>query len=119
MRKASDGGLENEATGAASRRNAAHRTDPRRPPTAMFAAPVDGIQPTGTGAGGGRMESELDALIRRADTADPSAADQLFTLLYHELHRVAERNLRRANGAATLGTTTLLHETYLNIAARS
>lgn len=64
------------------------------------------------------MEPDLDALIRRADAADPSAADQLFTLLYHELHRVAERNLRRANGAATLGTTTLLHETYLNIAAR-
>lgn len=64
------------------------------------------------------MEPDLDALIRRADTADSGAADQLFALLYHELHRVAERNLRRANGAATLGTTTLLHETYLNIASR-
>lgn len=39
-------------------------------------------------------------------------------LLYQELHRVAERNLRRANGLATLGTTTLLHETYLNISQR-
>lgn len=64
------------------------------------------------------MEAELDALIQRADTADPAAADQLFTLLYHELHQVAERNLRRANGIATLGTTTLLHETYLNISER-
>jgi len=64
------------------------------------------------------MEAELDALIRRADSADPAAADQLFTLLYHELHQVAERNLRRANGIATLGTTTLLHETYLNISER-
>jgi len=62
--------------------------------------------------------TELDALIRRADTADPGAADQLFTLLYHELHRVAERNLRRAHGLATLGTTTLLHETYLDMAGR-
>ena len=35
------------------------------------------------------MEAELDALIQRADTADPAAADQLFTLLYHELHQVA------------------------------
>lgn len=64
------------------------------------------------------METDLDALIRRADAADPGAADQLFTLLYHELHRVAERNLQRAHGLATLGTTTLLHETYLNIADR-
>lgn len=64
------------------------------------------------------METELDALVRRADTADPGAADQLFTLLYHELHQVAERSLRRASGLATLGTTTLLHETYLNIAER-
>jgi len=64
------------------------------------------------------MEAELDALIRRADSADPAAADQLFTLLYHELHQVAERNLRRASGIATLGTTTLLHETYLNISER-
>lgn len=72
-------------------------------------------------ADGGQVETELDALIRRADTADatdPSAADQLFTLLYHELHRVAERNLRRAQGAGTLSTTTLLHEAYLNISAR-
>jgi len=64
------------------------------------------------------MEAELDALIQRADSADPAAADQLFTLLYHELHQVAERNLRRASGIATLGTTTLLHETYLNISER-
>jgi RNA polymerase sigma factor (TIGR02999 family) len=64
------------------------------------------------------VEAELDALIRRADTADPGAADQLFALLYHELHRVAARNLQRAHGVATLGTTTLLHETYLDMAAR-
>lgn len=79
---------------------------------------MDGDPADTAGAAGGSLESDLDALIRRADTADPSAADQLFALLYHELHRVAERNLRRANGVATLGTTTLLHETYLNIAAR-
>ena len=67
---------------------------------------------------GADVENELDALIRRADTADAAAADQLFTLLYHELHRVAERSLRRAHGVATLGTTTLLHEAYLDMAGR-
>lgn len=64
------------------------------------------------------MGSELEALIRRADQADQDAADQLFALLYHELHRLAEHNLRRAGNAVTLGATTLLHEAYLNIAGR-
>ena len=61
---------------------------------------------------------ELDALIRRADQADPEAIDKLFAILYHELHRLAEHSLRRAGAAMTLGTTTLVHETYLNIAGR-
>jgi RNA polymerase sigma factor (TIGR02999 family) len=61
---------------------------------------------------------QLRALIRRADDADREAIDKLFSILYHELHRLAEHNLRRAGSALTLGTTTLLHETYLNIAGR-
>ena len=61
---------------------------------------------------------ELDALIRRADQADREATDELFTALYQELHRLAEHNLRRAGSTVTLGTTTLLHEAYLNIAGR-
>lgn len=64
------------------------------------------------------MEQELESLIRRADQADREAADKLFAILYHELHRIAERNLRRAGSSVTLGTTTLLHEAYLNIAGR-
>jgi len=61
---------------------------------------------------------ELDALIRRADQADREATDKLFAILYDELHRLAEHNLRRAGSALTLGATTLLHEAYLNIAGR-
>src|SRR5215831_15407370 len=50
-----------------------------------------------------------------AESGDPSAADALFTALYSELHRLAARELGgRSN--LTLGTTTLLHEAYLNIA---
>lgn len=64
------------------------------------------------------MEPKLETLIRRADQADPLAADELFALLYHELHRLAEISLRRAGSVLTLGTTTLLHEAYLNIAGR-
>ncbi len=43
---------------------------------------------------------------------------ELFAVLYDELHRVAERSLRRAGPGMTLGTTTLLHEAYLNMANR-
>lgn len=64
------------------------------------------------------MAQEFQALIRRADAADREAADKLFSLLYNELHRLAEHTLRRPGAAVTLGTTTLLHEAYLNMASR-
>ena len=64
------------------------------------------------------MPQELEELIRRADLADREAADKLFAILYGELHRLAEYNLRRPGSALTLGTTTLLHEAYLDIAGR-
>lgn len=60
----------------------------------------------------------LEALVRRADAADPAAIRELFALLYEELHRIAGRQLRRGAPGATLGTTTLLHEAYLNISGR-
>ena len=64
------------------------------------------------------MEQDFQALVRRADQADQAAADRLFVLLYQELHRLAELHLRRGGASLTLGTTTLLHEAYLNIAGR-
>lgn len=64
------------------------------------------------------MQQGFQALILRADRADREAADKLFAILYEELHRLAERNLQRADPALSLGTTTLLHEAYLNIAGR-
>lgn len=57
-------------------------------------------------------------LIRTADGGDAGAAASLFSALYAELHSIAERQLRRGGSDLTLGTTTLLHETYLNIAER-
>jgi RNA polymerase sigma factor (TIGR02999 family) len=64
------------------------------------------------------VADEIESLIRRADQNDREAIDKLFAVLYAELHRLAEHNLRRAGSALTLGTTTLLHEAYLNIAGR-
>jgi RNA polymerase sigma factor (TIGR02999 family) len=43
---------------------------------------------------------------------------QLFSLLYDELRRVAKRELRRKGPDVTLGATTLLHEAYLDLQGR-
>ena len=49
----------------------------------------------------------------------PGSTEELFTLLYRELHALAARQLHRQAAGATLGTTTLLHELYLNLADRA
>jgi RNA polymerase sigma factor (TIGR02999 family) len=49
---------------------------------------------------------------------EPAVADGLFAVLYSDLHRMAQRQLARGARDMTLGTTTLLHEAYLDMAAR-
>lgn len=63
-------------------------------------------------------DPHLNDLISAADDGSGNAADELFALLYRELHRLAESSLRRAGGPLTLGATTLLHEAYLNLSRR-
>ena len=65
------------------------------------------------------MASTIPSLIAAAEQGDSSAATALFAALYAELHRLAKRELARKGGAMGLGVTTLLHETYLDMAARS
>ncbi len=60
----------------------------------------------------------MDAAARPPDATPDPESDRLFALLYHELHRLAEHHLHRGGSALTLGTTTLIHEAYLNISAR-
>ena len=60
----------------------------------------------------------LAVLVARAETGDAAAKDALFATLYGELHRLAQSHLHRSAVPLTLGATTLLHETYLNIASR-
>lgn len=47
------------------------------------------------------------------------ATDALFSTLYSELHRMARRELSRRGGPASLSVTTLLHEAYLDMSART
>src|SRR6266478_7202977 len=69
-------------------------------------------------AGACLVGSTISSLIGAAETGDSAAADKLFSSLYSELHRLAKRELARRGSPASLSVTTLLHEAYLDIAAR-
>jgi RNA polymerase sigma factor (TIGR02999 family) len=62
-------------------------------------------------------ETDLNTLIRSSESGDAKAREELFTVLYAELHSLAQRQLRR-NSSLTLSPTTLLHETYLEMSGR-
>jgi RNA polymerase sigma factor (TIGR02999 family) len=64
------------------------------------------------------VESTISSLISAAERGDRSAAEALFAALYSELHRVAKRELARQDASVSLSATTLLHEAYLDMAAR-
>ncbi|HWW19726.1 MAG TPA: ECF-type sigma factor [Steroidobacteraceae bacterium] len=53
-------------------------------------------------------------LLQEAESGVPGGKERLFTALYAELHRLAERQLRASSGVP-ISPTTLLHETYLGI----
>jgi RNA polymerase sigma factor (TIGR02999 family) len=64
------------------------------------------------------VDRSISRLVGAAERGDVAAADALFSALYAELHRLAKRELARPGAAVSLGATTLLHEAYLDMAAR-
>ena len=64
------------------------------------------------------METRIRELISEAEAGSALASEQLFPALYAELHRLADLQLRRLGPDLSLGTTTLLHEAYLDLASR-
>jgi RNA polymerase sigma factor (TIGR02999 family) len=65
-------------------------------------------------AGGNDPQSITDLLIQlRSGSAEP--IDRLYALVYEELARIAHRQLRNERPDHTLGTTGLVHETYLRL----
>ncbi len=63
-------------------------------------------------------EASIATLVAGARAGDGRAADALFAALYAELHRLARSQLARNSGALTIGTTSLLHEAYIDLAGR-
>jgi ECF sigma factor len=64
------------------------------------------------------MKTYVASLMAVAEQGDALAGEELFSLLYSELHRLAKRKLAANRGAAGLGVTSLLHEAYLDMALR-
>ena len=60
----------------------------------------------------------LASTLAAAERGDVAATAELFGTLYRELHRVARRQLHANASGLTLGATTLLHETYLDMSQR-
>lgn len=63
------------------------------------------------------LQGQLERLIQSAEQGDTASREELFSVLYGELHRLAQRELRRG-AFLTMSPTTLLHETYLNLSGR-
>jgi RNA polymerase sigma factor (TIGR02999 family) len=70
---------------------------------------MDEAEPTPPGD-----ESITDLLVRLRG-GDGEALDQLYPLVYEQLRRIAHRRLKAERPGHTLGTTGLVHETYLRL----
>lgn len=69
-------------------------------------------------APGGVVSSAISSLIVAAEQGDGQAAEALFAALYAELHLLAKHQLARHGSQVSISATTLLHEAYLDMAAR-
>ena len=49
----------------------------------------------------------------------PEAAEQVYTLLYGELHRIARGHMRRESPGHTLGSTALVNEAWLRLSEQT
>jgi RNA polymerase sigma factor (TIGR02999 family) len=68
------------------------------------------------------MEATQTTVTRLLDEmrgGDRAAFEELFSLLYDELHGLARRQRQRWHGDYTLDTTALVHEAYLKLAGRT
>ena len=77
------------------------------------------MAPSVTSGDAGPAPADFSRLIAGAENGTPATASALFTALYSELHRLAQRQLAGSSSQVTLGTTTLLHEAYLDMAERA
>jgi RNA polymerase sigma factor (TIGR02999 family) len=61
------------------------------------------------------IPTSVTALLARARSGDSSALADVFPLIYEELRRLAELQLRREPDGHTLSPTALVHEAYMRL----
>jgi RNA polymerase sigma factor (TIGR02999 family) len=59
--------------------------------------------------------SGVTNILGRIESGDPSAAEQLFPLVYEELRKLASARLTHEESGQTLQATALVHEAYLRL----
>jgi RNA polymerase sigma-70 factor (ECF subfamily) len=62
-----------------------------------------------------RTRNTVTVLLRQIEAGDRQAEEQLFELVYADLHRQAERCLSARSASDTLGSTDLVHEAYAKL----
>jgi RNA polymerase sigma factor (TIGR02999 family) len=62
-------------------------------------------------------QSEITTLLREMRGGDEAAMQRLVPLVYDDLRRIAHRHLNGEQAGHTVGTTGLVHEAYLRLAA--
>ncbi len=67
---------------------------------------------------GGLVMADFDELLRRLHAGEPDATEALYTAAYDELRRLAHARLRDGGRGTVLETTSLVHETFLRLAAQ-
>ena len=59
--------------------------------------------------------TDVTQILSQIEDGDPSAAEQLLPLVYQDLKRLAEQELRREPSGNTLQPTALVHEAWLRL----
>ena len=65
------------------------------------------------------MKGEVTALLLAWEGGDPEALERLLPLVYDELRRIGERQLRGERAGQTLQPTAVVHEAYLRLVDQS
>ena len=61
------------------------------------------------------VDPQITELLDRVRAGDSSASDELMKAVYAELHRIAQRHLRKERQDHTLQPTALVNEVYMRI----
>ncbi|MBX3416964.1 MAG: sigma-70 family RNA polymerase sigma factor [Pirellulaceae bacterium] len=59
--------------------------------------------------------SDLDQILQAVAQGDDAANEQLFALVYNQLHEIAEHYMQRERAGHTLQPTALIHEAWLKL----